>query len=43
MADDPCPTCNGNRGWWEYGNGKSGSKPKQWISCRACNGTGKKA
>lgn len=34
-----CPSCNGNGGEWTTGNGDT-SKPKQWISCRVCNGTG---
>jgi hypothetical protein len=38
---DPCRTCNGQGGWWEFGNGNPGqAKPKKWIKCRACNGTG---
>lgn len=34
-----CGSCNGNGGSWDYGNGDG--KPKQWISCRVCGGSGK--
>ena len=37
---DPCPTCNGQGGWWETGNSKKDAPPKRWIKCRRCNGTG---
>ncbi len=42
MGDDPCRTCNGQGGWWEFGNGKPGTKPKRWIKCWDCGGKGKR-
>lgn len=33
-----CGSCNGNGGYWDHGNGDK--KPKQWVSCRVCNGSG---
>jgi len=40
---DPCATCNGQGGWWEYGNGQPGkAKPKRWIKCWDCNGSGER-
>lgn len=38
-VEQNCGSCNGNGGYWDYGNGTN--KPKQWISCRVCNGSGK--
>jgi hypothetical protein len=39
----PCGDCNGQGGWWEHGNGQPGkAKPKRWIKCRACNGSGQR-
>jgi DnaJ-class molecular chaperone len=36
-----CRTCNGQGGWWEHGNGQPGvAKPKHWIKCEICQGTG---
>ncbi|MEV0403959.1 hypothetical protein [Actinoallomurus sp. NPDC050550] len=38
-----CAGCNGQGGWWEHSNGQPGkAKPKKWIKCNACNGTGHK-
>lgn len=38
-----CGECNGQGGWWDHGNGqRDKAKPKQWIKCRACNGTGQR-
>ncbi|WP_165975752.1 hypothetical protein [Actinomadura rubrisoli] len=40
---DPCNTCRGQAGWWEYGNGQPDvAKPKRWIKCMDCNGKGHK-
>lgn len=34
-----CGSCGGSGGYWDHGNGDG--KPKQWIGCRVCNGSGK--
>jgi hypothetical protein len=42
-TEEDCRTCNGQGGWWEFGNGRPNhAKPKQWIKCWDCNGKGKK-
>lgn len=34
----PCPTCNGEGGWWETGNGGK-FKNRRWVTCWACKGS----
>jgi hypothetical protein len=29
----PCPTCNGEGGWWDTGNGEK-FKNRRWVTCK---------
>jgi DnaJ-class molecular chaperone len=33
----PCPTCNGEGGWWDTGNGEK-FKNRRWVTCTTCKG-----